>query len=159
MNFIASLLSFTDVIFKETSVKAVGNMVVWSPLFSKWNAMQGKIRAGTRGGSVFFPEMPVNAEEDESFLESSAAFSGLWTVVIYLSCLLLLVPFDVFLIWCMEKNSMRQCSYRLRIKNFNLKRDLIVFFFLFWKFAPFERYSYSEVISLICPTLCFLSST
>lgn len=56
---------------------------------------------------VFFPAVPVNVEEDESLLESSAASSGLWKVLIYLSCLLLLVSFDIFLIWCMEKNSMR----------------------------------------------------
>lgn len=124
-------MNFTDRIFKETSIKAVRNMVAESSMFSKWNALQGRIRPGTRGGNVFFPEVPVNVGEDESLLESSAASSRLWTVVIYLSCLLLLVLFDIFPIWYVEKNSMKHHYCRLRIKTSNLKRELSVLYFFF----------------------------
>lgn len=82
-------------------------------------------------------------------------------VVIYLSCLLPLVPMDIFLIWYMEKDSMRQYWCRLRMKTFNLKHELVfiiyvVINFFFGKVVHFESPSQSEMISLTCLTFCLL---
>lgn len=83
-------------------------------------------------------------------------------VGIYLSCLLPLVPMDIFLIWYMEKDSMRQHWCRLRMKTLNLKHELvfiiyvIIYLFFLGKVVHFESPCQSEMISLTCLIFCLL---